>query len=86
MSTYILQKGEYHHNRNILVTSDVKKVASYYVRMINEGMNSTLDKPFIEIWNENDEDYPTAGFDEQIKDEQQLVKYLSKLANRIGEK
>lgn len=86
MSVYILQKGEYHHNRNILVTSDVKKVASHYVRMVNEGMNSTLDKPFIEIWNEGDEDYPTAGFDEQIKDEKQLVKYLTKLANRIGEK
>lgn len=87
MSIYILQQGQYHRTRNVLVTPDVKKVASHYVRMIEEGMyGCPIDTPFIQIWNEDDEDYPTAGFDEQIENEQQLVKYLTKLANRIGEK
>lgn len=83
MAIYILQTGDYERNRNILVTTDVKIVANKYVQLINNGAFGSLDNPYIEIWNEGDENYPTAHFHENMKNEQQLIKYLSKLAKGI---
>lgn len=85
MTTYILQKGDYHRNRNILVTSDVKKFAKKYVDMIQKGaFGDACDNPYIEIWNEADEDYPTASSHEKEKNESRLIKYLSKLVREIN--
>lgn len=83
MTTYILQKGEYRRNRNVLVTQNVKKVAKKYSELIKEGAFGSLDNPYIEIWNENDEEYPTASFHENTDNEKQLTKYLSKLAKGL---
>lgn len=66
-----------------MVTNNVKKAAKKYVEFIENGDWGTLDHPYIEIWNENDEDYPTANFHQNTKNEKQLVKYLSKLARKI---
>lgn len=83
-TTYILQTGDYHRTRNILVTQDVKKVAKKYVELVKEGaFGSAMDNPYIEIWNKDDVDYATAYFHENTKNEKQLVKYLSKLGRRI---
>jgi hypothetical protein len=83
MTTYILQTGDYERNRNILVTTDVKLVANKYIKLINKGAFGSLDNPYIEIWNEGDENYPTAHFHENTNDEQRLIKYLTKLAKEI---
>lgn len=84
MSVYILQTGDYHRNRNVLVTTDVKTVAKEYVKLINEGaFGSSHDNPYIEIWNEGDREHPTANFHKNENNEKRLVKFLSKLSRKI---
>jgi hypothetical protein len=84
LTIYVLQKGDYERTRNIMVTTDVKEVAKKYVEMIEKGAyGDFFENPYIQIWTKTEEDYPEA-FHENIKNEQKLIKYLSKLAKGIS--
>jgi hypothetical protein len=84
MTIYILQKGDYERTRNIMVTTDVKEVAKKYTDLIKDGAYGDLyHNPYIQIWNKTEEDYPET-FHENIKNEQKLIKYLSKLAKGLN--
>lgn len=80
---YILSQGDYERNKNVLVTTNVKQVVNKYVNLIkNGGYGSPFDNPYIEIWeNTSNQEMPIAYFHEDNDNEQQLVKYLSKLGN-----
>ena len=82
---YVLQEGEYHRCRNIMVTTNVKDIASAYVKSVEEGISSGhSNSPFIEIWNAetNKDGYPVQ-FGDFERNEQRLVKCLSKLARGL---
>lgn len=77
---YVLRKGDYHRTRNILVCSDVKKVAEKYVEIIQQGgYGDPFYNPTIEVWTERTEDYPFS-FHENNANLKQIIKYLSKVA------
>ena len=71
----VLLEGEYHRRKNILVTTDVRKVAREYINLLLE--DDWINYPHVEIWKNGEE---IKYFDERIKDEKKLVKILSKYA------
>lgn len=84
METFVLVIGGY-RPRNILVTSNVKKVCRKYVDLMEiwgEHYHDS-DRPYIEVWLEEDENYPTSEVMDMTTNERQLVKYVSKLARGI---
>lgn len=84
-SIYVLQEGAYSRCRNRLVTTDVKEVATAYIKSIEEGISSGFsNSPSIEIWNAkcNADGYPMEFHDVE-RNEKRLIKYLSKLAKGL---
>ncbi|AMS01186.1 hypothetical protein AR9_g102 [Bacillus phage AR9] len=71
----VLLEGEYHRRKNILVTTDVRKVAREYVILLLE--DDWINYPHVEIWRDGQE---IKYFDEKITNEKKLVKILSKYA------
>lgn len=81
MAIFLLTAGDYNYAKNLMVTTDVRVVAKAYANIVRDGGYGFMySKPYIEIRIDGEmEEYPTV-FAEKIKQEQRLVKYLSKLA------
>jgi len=82
---YILTQGDYKYKSTVLVTTDVKQVVKKYVEIIvSDGYGKIFDNPYIEIWkNGCEEEYHYKEFHENNNNENQIVKYLSKLGREI---
>lgn len=78
---YVFSTGEYSRRSIEMVSTDVKVIAKMYVEKTNmKNFSSSCDAPDVEIWKN---DKVINYFHDHEKDENKLIKLLSKLAMEI---